>query len=330
MQNDFLNELAELALGSRLKRISEKVMASAAEVYSTFDVAIQPKWFTLLALLDAKGQVTIVEASQALGLSQPALSQFCKQLLAEDLIEVTIGSKDSRQRQLQLSKKGVQSIEKMKPIWSAVEKAAKDLCEESNNDFYRALLSFEKSFEKQNLLQRTKHYMDKAAMNNNIEFLSFTDELAPYFEEINAQWINAMFVLETIDKEVLQQPRQHIIDKGGKIWFAKHPELGIVGACALLNKGNGNFELTKMGVLDSARGLKVGEVLLRYVIEQALAMPVRTLFLLTNAKCEAAIHLYEKNGFVHDKDIMEKYGASYERCNVAMRYIGKTPQANEK
>ncbi|MFQ3249165.1 MAG: GNAT superfamily N-acetyltransferase [Glaciecola sp.] len=155
---------------------------------------------------------------------------------------------------------------------------------------------------------------------NNIDILAFSDELAPHFESINAQWINAMFILEDIDKQVLQQPRQHIIDKGGKIWFAKHPQLGVIGACALLNKGEGNFELTKMGVLDSARGLKVGELLLQFVIKEALKMPVNCLFLLTNAKCEAAIHLYEKNGFVHDRDIMQTYGQSYERCNVAMRY----------
>ena len=80
----------------------------------------------------------------------------------------------------------------------------------------------------------------------SIEFLPFTDELAPYFETINVQWIRQMFVLEDVDKQVLQQPRKYIIDKGGKIWFAKHPKLGIVGACALLNKGDGNFELTKM------------------------------------------------------------------------------------
>jgi GNAT superfamily N-acetyltransferase len=161
----------------------------------------------------------------------------------------------------------------------------------------------------------------RAATMNNIEFLAFSDELAPHFESINAQWINAMFVLEDIDKQVLQQPRKHIIDKGGKIWFAKHPQLGVIGACALLNKGEGNFELTKMGVLDSARGLKVGELLLQFVIKEALKIPVVCLFLLTNAKCEAAIHLYEKNGFVHDKDIMQTYGQSYERCNVAMRYV---------
>jgi N-acetylglutamate synthase-like GNAT family acetyltransferase len=158
-------------------------------------------------------------------------------------------------------------------------------------------------------------------MNDDIEILLFTDQLAPYFESINAQWINAMFVLEDIDKQVLQLPRKHIIDKGGKIWFAKHSTLGIIGACALLNKGGGNFELTKMGVLDIARGFKVGEVMLRYVIQQAKTMDITCLFLLTNSKCEAAIHLYEKNGFEHDKQIMQTYGQSYARCNVAMRFI---------
>ncbi len=321
MHNDFLNELAELALGSRLKRISEKMLANAADVYQNFNMNIQPKWFTLLALLDSKKQVTIVEASQFLGLSQPALSQFCKQLVAEGLVNVSIGREDSRQRKLQLSALGKQRVAEMKPIWRAVEKAAVDLCTEANNDFYRALITFEKSFEKQNLLARTTQYLAQSAMHNEIEMLPFSDDLASHFETINAQWIKQMFVLEDIDKQVLQQPRKHIIDKGGKIWFAKHPKLGIVAACALLNKGDGNFELTKMGVLDKARGLKIGEVLLRFVIKEAIALNVNCLFLLTNAKCEAAIHLYEKNGFVHDKLIMQAYGQSYERCNVAMRFV---------
>lgn len=43
--------------------------------------------------------------------------------------------------------------------------------------------------------------------------------------------------------------------------------------------------------------------------------------LLSNAKCAAAVHLYEKAGFRHDADIMARYGARCERCNVAMRYV---------
>lgn len=37
-------------------------------------------------------------------------------------------------------------------------------------------------------------------------------------------------------------------------------------------------------------------------------------------KCAAAIHLYEKLGFVHDAEIMRLFGARYERCDVAMSY----------
>lgn len=155
----------------------------------------------------------------------------------------------------------------------------------------------------------------------DIDMFDYSEQFAPYFEHINKEWINEMFVLEDIDRQVLENPKALIIDKGGDIFFAKHKTHGIVGTCALLNKGSGNYELTKMGVSNHARYLKVGEQLLKYVIKQAHHKQLNTLFLLTNKKCEAAIHLYEKSGFVHDRAIMQKYGASYERCDVAMKYV---------
>lgn len=159
----------------------------------------------------------------------------------------------------------------------------------------------------------------------HIKMLDFDESLAHHFESINQQWIDDMFVLEDIDKQVLQNPKLHIIGKGGKIWFAEHPQHGVVGACALLNKGEGAYELTKMGVSSDIRGLKIGEKLLLHVIAQAMKMDVSLLFLLTNAKCEAAIHLYEKNGFQHDDTIMQRFGKSYQRCDVAMKYEGAKP-----
>ncbi|MCB1604552.1 MAG: GNAT family N-acetyltransferase, partial [Xanthomonadales bacterium] len=86
----------------------------------------------------------------------------------------------------------------------------------------------------------------------------------------------------------------------------------------------GWYELTKMGVLETSRGLKAGEILLKKVIEDCENNPdVKTLFLLTNKICEAAIHLYEKNGFVHDEMIKQKFSGIYKRSNVYMLYTGK-------
>ena len=324
MQKDFLNELAELALGSRLKRMSERMLASASDVYQEFGMDINPKWFTLMALLDSKDNnkqvLSIVEASNLLGLSQPALSQFCKELQNEKLIKIFKDQSDSRKRILSLTAKGREQVKQLKPIWDAVQQAAVDLCTEHNNDFYRSLLLLEKSFSSESLLTRTRRYINQTAMQTQVVIKPFEPALAHHFETINKEWIEDMFVLETIDKQVLEDPQTHIINKGGKIWFAEHPRLGIVGTCAFWNKGDNNFELTKMGVLKSARGRKVGEILLKYVLNEIPSIGIKKLFLLTNAKCGSAIHLYEKNGFVHDKTIMRDYGQNYARCNVAMLY----------
>ncbi|MFQ3192571.1 MAG: DNA-binding MarR family transcriptional regulator/ribosomal protein S18 acetylase RimI-like enzyme [Paraglaciecola sp.] len=324
MQHDFLNELAELALGSRIKRMSERMLGSASDIYQEFGLNINPKWFTLMALLyvkDNKKQVlTIVEASNLLGLSQPALSQFSQQLQNQKLIKIIKDPSDSRKRILSLTPQGRKQVKEMKPIWNAVQQAAIDLCTEHNNDFYRSLLLLEKSFSSESLLSRTRHYINQAAMQTQVVIKPFKTALAHHFEIINKEWIDDMFVLETIDKHVLEDPQSHIIDQGGKIWFAEHPTLGIVGTCAFWNKGDNSFELTKMGVLKSARGLKIGEILLQHVLNEAKSLGIKKLFLLTNAKCESAIHLYEKNGFVHDKTIMQDYGQNYARCNVAMLY----------
>jgi GNAT superfamily N-acetyltransferase len=164
--------------------------------------------------------------------------------------------------------------------------------------------------------------LTKATMPPALKILPWSPDLAQAFHDINAQWIEAMFVLEDTDRAVLENPKALIIDKGGDILFVEVEGLGIVGACALMPaKTAGAFELTKMGVLDSARGLKAGEFLLAAVLDRARDMGIETLFLLTNKKCEAAIHLYEKLGFVHDGDIMATYGGRYGRCDVAMRFV---------
>jgi ribosomal protein S18 acetylase RimI-like enzyme len=126
--------------------------------------------------------------------------------------------------------------------------------------------------------------------------------------------------MEKIDEEILSKPEEYILSKGGMIWFAKHPTLGIIGTCALLNSGNNEYELTKMGVFSKARGPKVGEILLQYVLDYVQTEKITLCYLLTNSKCEAAIHLYLKNNFSHNKVIMDRFGYRYERCNVAMKW----------
>lgn len=155
-----------------------------------------------------------------------------------------------------------------------------------------------------------------------LSIVRYSPDLAQHFHDINVAWIEAMYTLEPTDRETLEHPDAAIIAPGGDILFVAAAGSGIVGTCALRRGGDGRVELTKMGVLDSARGRKAGEFLLHAAIARAQDMGATTLYLLSNRKSAAAIHLYEKLGFVHDAGIMAQYGARYARCDVAMRYAG--------
>jgi N-acetylglutamate synthase-like GNAT family acetyltransferase len=164
-------------------------------------------------------------------------------------------------------------------------------------------------------------------MNPALTLHEYSDALAPHFHDINAEWISAMFTLEDTDRDVLSHPRERIIEPGGVILFVEAEGLGIVGACALQKTGPNSYELTKMGVRETARGLKAGEFLLAAILQRASELQADPLYLLTSSKCAAAIHLYEKLGFRHDAEIMQRYGARYQRCNVAMRYFAADAEA---
>ncbi len=153
-----------------------------------------------------------------------------------------------------------------------------------------------------------------------LKVIPYESKYKKFFYDINHEWISSMFKMEPIDENVLSQPEEMILKSGGHIWFVEDDQLGIIGAAALRQVyDDGVFELTKMGVYEKARGLKAGEFLLKHVIQFVKDQKIPMCYLLTNSDCKAAIHLYLKNGFVHDQEIKDRFGSEYQRADVAMR-----------
>jgi GNAT superfamily N-acetyltransferase len=198
-------------------------------------------------------------------------------------------------------------------LWPRVEAAAIELCGGRHLELMDAIAKVEAALDRRSLADR--------ALAPDLVVRDFSDDLAEPFYRINAEWIEEMFALEPNDIDLLSNPKARFIQTGGAILFAETPDLGVVGTCAIMKARGGWFELTKMGVSKSARGRKVGEFLLSKAIERARAMgAAEQLYLLTNTKCAAAVHLYEKRGFEHDAEVMRLFGSRYERCDVAMRF----------
>jgi len=149
----------------------------------------------------------------------------------------------------------------------------------------------------------------------NLKILPFTTELAPYFHDLNIEWLEHYFYVEPFDREVLSKPDQYIISKGGHIFFALEKN-HVHGTVALMpTSENGVLELTKMAVQPAVRGRRIGHQLLKFCIDFAATHNYEALLLYSNTKLENAIHLYRKFGFKELK--LEKHNP-YERANIKM------------
>ncbi|MDH3710442.1 MAG: MarR family transcriptional regulator, partial [Cyclobacteriaceae bacterium] len=83
---DIFNHLGELALGSRLKRLSDQIMRHGARIYQANDMDFEPKWFPVFYLLSQDAPLGVTEMAQELGVTHAAVSQTVRELLQKKLI----------------------------------------------------------------------------------------------------------------------------------------------------------------------------------------------------------------------------------------------------
>ncbi len=310
--SDVIADMGGILLGSRMKRLAERLQGDAARIIEDAGLPMQPSQIPLLTALDG-ADLTVGQLADAIGSSQPGVTRAIGQLTELGLVEAKPGA-DLRQRLLSLTPPGKAAMARVKMhVWPGVGRAVDEMCDGRTADLLAHITQIEAALSESSMVDRHARLGQP-----RLTIREFSDDLAREFHDINAEWIEAMFRLEPTDRDVLENPRARIVDPGGTILFVEAEGLGVVGTCALQKTGDHSFELTKMGVRSAARGLKAGEFLLDAMIARAREMGADPLYLLTNKKCEAAIHLYEKLGFRHDVGIMERYGARYERCDVAM------------
>ena len=147
-----------------------------------------------------------------------------------------------------------------------------------------------------------------------VNIIAFDEQYAADFTKLNFEWLEKYFYIEDYDREVLTQPQKYILNDGGQIFFALI-DGKVVGTVALIKRGVGVFELSKMAVTEDYKGMRIGQKLMYACIDYAGQQGMERLFLDSNRKLVPAITLYHKVGF---KEIPVPEDTPYERCNIRM------------
>ncbi len=150
-----------------------------------------------------------------------------------------------------------------------------------------------------------------------LSIIEFGPQHGEAFKALNVAWITKSFFMEESDEIVLSDPQTHILQGGGAILLA---ELNgrIVGTCALTYEGHDTYELTKMAVDESVRGMKIGWHLGVATLEKAKQLGGKKVILHSNTKGSApAIQLYRKLGFTE----IPLGDAPWARADIKMEFV---------
>jgi len=308
---DKLKSFGELALGSRLKRLSDTLMKDVKKIYKSLYIDFEPTHMPVFKTIHEEQKIIVGKIADLLNISQPAITQFINTLEKKKLIITSTDKIDKRKKIITLSKKGKETIQRLQPIWEVINSEMKNLTHNESPRFIEQIENIERNLKEKSFYDRVHD-----SLKTKVTIIPYSDKYTQLFHDLNMEWLEKYFYVEDHDKEVLENPRSYIIDNNGYIFFAKYKDK-IVGTVALMNEPGG-YELSKMAVLPNYQGLKIGQKLMDHCIQFSKEKKWPSLLIYSNTKLSPAINMYRKNGFV---EIPIKKNTPYERGNIKMELI---------
>ena len=143
---DVIQSVGSLALGSRLRRISDYFMKQGSTVYALYSLEFDPVNFPVYRALGELDHAGIMELAQTLQLTHPAIIKQARELEKQGLVVSRQGETDKRRRWLSLSDKGRSLLPDMQTAWADIQTAIDAVLQKSNGrNFLEQLDNIERS-----------------------------------------------------------------------------------------------------------------------------------------------------------------------------------------
>ena len=308
----FYNKVGKMAIGSRLRGLSDLITNDAAQLYHIYGVDIQPRWWPVFYSLMRTYENSITAIANEIGQTHASVSQIVREMVKKGFATERKNKHDKRKNFVSLTEKGKASALRLedqhKDVASAIDKAFS----ESQYDLWKAIEEWEYLLGQKSLLRRVEEEKKKRE-GRKVQIVDYQPEHKCDFKRLNEEWITQYFRMEESDHKALDHPDEYIIANGGHILMAVY-EGETVGTIALIKMNDKKFELAKMAVSPRAQGKSIGIQLCKACIDKAKKLGADTLYLESNTILKPAINLYNKLGFQK----ITGPPSPYERSNIQM------------
>ncbi|WP_426478491.1 MarR family winged helix-turn-helix transcriptional regulator [Chryseobacterium sp. CBSDS_008] len=148
-----INEAGILAISTRLHRLSEQLRKDGAMIYKAFGIDFELKWFPVIFTIYKKETASVVEIANEIGYTHPSTITLLKELEKLKLLAWKKDKNDERKRLFLLTPKGIELVEKMKPVWELVTIVLSEIADNENN-LLKAINEAEEKIANQSFYQR--------------------------------------------------------------------------------------------------------------------------------------------------------------------------------
>ncbi|MBS1528697.1 MAG: MarR family transcriptional regulator [Bacteroidetes bacterium] len=308
----FYNKVGKMAIGSRLRGLSDIITTDAAQLYHIYGVDIQPRWWPVFYSLMQTTENSITAIGNEIGQSHASVSQVVREMAKQGFVTERKNKHDKRKNFVSLTEKGKCAATKLNDQHKDVSAAINKAFSESQYDLWKAIEEWEYLLEQKSLLRRVQEEKKKRE-GGMVQIVDYTPEHKCLFKQLNEEWIRQYFKMEESDYKALDHPDEYIVAPGGHIFMAVY-EGEVVGTCAIIKMNGKKFELAKMAVSPRAQGKSIGTLLGQACIKKAKELGADTVYLESNTLLKPAINLYLKLGFQK----ITGPPSPYERSNIQM------------
>ena len=304
-----INEINELAISTRLLRLSEAIRKDATLIYKEHGIDFESKWFPVFYVLLKKSPLSVIELAEEIGYAHTSVIALIKEMESRKLVKSAASKTDGRKRMLSLTPKAFKMKYKLQPLWDDLNEVAKTISENKNNlmkamEETEAVLTKETFYDRYKKLKasriskrsnRKKEYKIVNTTEDDLDFIFWMFE-----EAIEYQKRKNFPVWNGYDRDVLRkearEKKQFKIVIENKIAFA----FSVVYADELIwrerEKGDAVY-LHRIVVNPHYKGQKLYGALLKWIINHAQEKNLKFIRMDTWADNPNIIGYYESFGF---------------------------------
>lgn len=144
-----------------------------------------------------------------------------------------------------------------------------------------------------------------------MEIVQYDNRYAQDFVALNTAWIIDLFGhLEKEDMKTFLHIEKEFAD-GGMIYFATEND-EVMATCMVRNTGHETWEICKLAANEKYKGKGAGNAVFAQCMKYVIDHGAKKLFILSNSRLKAALHIYPKHGFKEIK--LKDY--EYERGDI--------------